>query len=163
MNPVIDAELASFMRRPVMIIAATRGTDLRPAIGRCVGIRLSHDRALLDVLLSRAQWPGVTAGQTAGAAWAVTMSDPADYRTFQVKGRLTEVANAGPDDLALADSYLSAVTRRLVDLGVQRSQTTYWFATEDLVRVRLIPLSVYWQTPGARAGAALAPSPAGPA
>lgn len=161
LNPVIDAELASFMQRPVMIMAATRGADLRPAIARCVGIRLSQDRALLDVLLSRAQWPGVTAGQTAGAAWAVTMSDPADYRTFQVKGRLTEVASARPDDLTLADSYISVVTRRLVDLGVQPSQTTYWFTTEDLVRVRLIPLSVFWQTPGARAGAALAPGSAG--
>lgn len=161
LNPVIDAELASFMQRPVMIVAATRGADLRPAIGRGVGIRLSQDRALLDVLFSRAQWPGVTAAQTAGAAWALTLSDPADYRTFQIKGRLTEVAGAEPDDLALAGRYVATVTRALVDLGVQPGQAAYWFSTEDLVRVRLIPMSVFWQTPGARAGAALLPSSAG--
>lgn len=161
MNPVIDAELASFMQRPVMIVAATRGTDLRPAIGRAVGVRVSQDRGLLDVLLSRAQWPAVTAERGAGAAWAVTLSDPADYRTFQVKGRLTEVAGAGPDDLQCAQSYISAVTRTLLDLGVQPSQAACWFSTEDLVRVRLVPLSVFWQTPGARAGAPLASGLAG--
>lgn len=160
MNPIIDAELASFMQRDVMIATAARGMSQRPAIGRGVGLRLSQDRALLDVLVSRAQWPVVVLGQNAGAAWAVTVSDPADYRTFQVKGRLAEVADAGPEDLALADRYIAAATRALVALGVQPDQAACWFSTEDLVRVRLIPIAVFWQTPGAGAGAALGEGPA---
>lgn len=156
MNPVIDAELAAFMQGPVMIVAATRGATLRPAIGRGVGLRLSQDRAVLDVLVSRTQWPDIASGQSAGAAWALTVSDPADYRTFQIKGRLTEVADAGPEALALADRYIAGMTRVLVELGVQPDQARCWFSAEGLVRVRLIPISVFWQTPGARAGAALA-------
>jgi hypothetical protein len=151
---VIDADLAAFMLHSVMITTATRGVDSRPAIGRGVGLRLSEDRSTLDLLISRAQWPGMTSGLQVGAAFAVTLSDPTDYRTFQVKARLAQVADADADDVILAEGYVRRMTQALLDLGVTAQQTACWLIPRDLVRLRLIPMAAFRQTPGPGAGAA---------
>ncbi|HEX5379512.1 MAG TPA: pyridoxamine 5'-phosphate oxidase family protein [Phenylobacterium sp.] len=154
MNQVIDPDLAAFMESPVMVVLATRSAAMRPAIARAVGVRLSPDRAVADLFVSRAQWPQAVDGLQPGAAMAVTVCNPPDYRTYQIKGRLAEVAPADADDHAVAGGYMSAVGQVLAELGVSRRQIASWLTTEDLLRLRLIPMSAFVQTPGPGAGAA---------
>lgn len=160
MKQVIDADLASFMHRSVMIVVATRAGH-RPVIARGVSLCLAEDRATFDLLVSRAQWPEAMRDLRAGAPFAVTLSDPSDYRTFQIKARLAEVDEADADDHARAQDYVDRMTRTLVALGVSPRQAACWLVTEDVVKLRLIPVSVFRQTPGPGAGAAHTPAPQG--
>lgn len=153
-KPVIDADLADFMLRSVMITTATRGPGSRPAIGRGVGLRLGEDRSILDLLVSRAQWPAMISDLRVGAAFAVTLSDPTDYQTYQIKARLAEFGDADADDVNLADSYVRRMTQTLLELGVTAQQLACWLLPRDLVRLRLIPMAVFRQTPGPGAGMA---------
>lgn len=156
MRQVIDADLATFMQRPVMIVAATRAGQ-GPAIARGVGLRLGEDCATFDLFVSRAQWPEATQDMRAGFPFAVTLSDPTDYRTFQIKARLVDVAPASSTDLAEAERYVRDMSKTLGNLGVEPGQAACWLITEDVVRLRLIPVSVFRQTPGPDAGAAHTP------
>lgn len=157
MRQVIDADLATFMQRPVMIVAATRAGQ-RPAIARGVGLRLGQDWTTIDLFVSREQWPEATRDLRAGLPFAVTLSDPTDYRTFQIKARLAEVADADSEDLAGAATYVGRMSKTLGELGVEPRQAACWLVTEDVVRLRLIPVSVFRQTPGPDAGAAHTPA-----
>ena len=89
-----------------------------------------------------------------GAAFAVTLSDPTDYRTYQIKARLAEFGDADADDVNLADSYVRRMTQTLLELGVTAQQLACWLIPRDLVRLRLIPMAVFRQTPGPGAGTA---------
>ena len=158
MRQVIDADLATFMQRSVMIVAATPAGQ-RAAIARGAGLRLDEAWTTIDLLVSRAQWPEATRGLRAGQPFAVTLSDPTNYRTFQIKARLAEVADADAEDRAMADDYVGRMSKTLRDLGVEPRQAACWLVTEDVVRLRLIPVSVFRQTPGPDAGAAHTPAP----
>lgn len=161
MDSVIDTELAAFLDRPVMLMAATRSAEGRAAIARGMGVRLSPDRSSADLLVSRTQWPDALRGLEAGAPIALTACDPVDYRTFQIKGRLLAMTNADADDLTLGENYRERTFTNLKKLGVEDRQIRCWLAAQDLVRLRFIPLSVFHQTPGKDAGMARTSLPQG--
>lgn len=154
MESVIDAELAAFLAQRVMLVAALRGCDGKAAIARGMGVRVGADRATLDFLISRAQWPKAIQALEAGMAIALTACDPTNYRTFQIKGRLLSFADADASDAALGENYRDRTFAHLKSLGVEERQIGCWLAAQDLVRLRIIPLSVFHQTPGIGAGAA---------
>ena len=158
MEPVIDSGLADFLKLPVMLVAAVRGIQGKAAIARGMGVRLSTDRALVDFLVSRMQWPDAVLGLETGAPVALTACDPKDYRTIQVKGRLVAVTDADANDLALGTDYRNRIFANLRALGVEDRQIACWLAAEDLVRLRFAPVTVFDQTPGQGAGTALASS-----
>lgn len=154
MDSVIDAELAAFLAQRVMLVAALRGMDGKAVIARGMGVRLSADRAAIDFLISRAQWPKVIQALEAGMAVALTACDPTNYRTFQIKGRVLSFADADAADTVLGENYRTQTFTHLKSLGVEERQIGCWLDAQDLVRLRIIPLSVFHQTPGVGAGAA---------
>lgn len=158
MQPVIDSGLADFLKLPVMLVAAVRGNHGKAAIARGMGVRLGADRAHVDFLVSRMQWPDAVLGLEAGAPVALTACDPKDYRTIQIKGRLVAVTDADASDLALGTEYRDRIFANLRALGVEDRQIACWLAAEDLVRLRFAPMTVFDQTPGQGAGAALTSS-----
>lgn len=152
---MLNRELIGFVHEPVMMILAVRAPDGRPAIARGLGARASDDGTRLDVFLSRAQWPDVADGCATGASLAATFCRPATYRTYQIKGR---VLDAGPPDAAdqvLARRYVCDTRAVLNGLGVGDGLIDHWLVDRDLVRVGMVPLSVFDQTPGPLAGQAL--------
>lgn len=156
MEPVIDSGLADFLKLPVMLVASVRSIQGKAAIARGMGVRLGADRAHVDFLVSRMQWPNAVLGLEAGAPVALTACDPKDYRTIQIKGRLVAVTDADASDLALGKEYRDRIFANLRALGVEDRQIACWLAAEDLVRLRFTPITVFDQTPGQGAGAALA-------
>lgn len=138
-----------------MMVFSAAGPAGRPVLGRAAGARRT-DRGEVDLFVSRAPWGAVVDDLAPGARFAVTFSRPADYRTMQLKGVLTALAPATAADAAAAATYVAAVTRSLLDLGVLQSQADQWLTCEDLVTLRLRPGSIFAQTPGPDAGMRLA-------
>ena len=161
MECVIDRELAAFLERPVMLVTALRGSDGKAAIARGMGVRLSAGRDMVDLLVSRAQWPKAVTDLEKGAPIALTACAPTDYTTFQIKGRLLSSAEADESDLALGAAYRGRIFAHLKSLGVEDRQIGCWLTAQDLVRLSFTPLAVFHQTPGAAAGAMRASTPEG--
>jgi hypothetical protein len=156
-DQAIDPDLADFLESPTTLVLATRGVAAPPTVARGVGLRLSPDRAVIDVFVSRAQWPRALEGLQAGSPVALTACSPGTYRTYQIKGRLAEMARADAEGHELAERYRSDIGKVLVGLGVEARLAAHWLTTDDLVRLRLIPVTVFLQTPGPKAGAARMP------
>ena len=156
MDQVIDPDLAAFMARPATLVLATCGAGMRPALARVDGVRLSADRSFVDAFVSRAQWPRALETLTPGAQLALTVCNPINYQTYQIKGRLAQMAAADADDCGFAARYRSELGDLLAEVfgevGLGRQLVFRLLMLDDLVRLRLAPLSVFLQTPGAGAG-----------
>ena len=94
---------------------------------------------------------GLLNGCQPGGAAAATFSRPADYETYQVKGRASLRAASEADE-AIARTYCRDTLAALLDLGVAPGLVEHWQATRDLVVASPIPDAVFVQTPGPRAG-----------
>lgn len=152
---VIDQDLAAFIDGPVMMILGTRSLAGLPAVGRAIGARMTPERDAIDIFVSPGQWAEALGGVGAGSEIAFTACRPIDYRTFQLKGEVLEVAPMDEADQTAAECYADAMTRVLLDLGVQPPQIDHWLTRVGLMRLRLKPTSVFAQTPGPGAGAQL--------
>jgi hypothetical protein len=151
----LDAELATFLASPVMIITGTRGKDNRPEIGRAVGARVDGPAGRIRLILSAWQWPRTVDNLRAGGPLAVTFARPSDYVSYQVKGRAT-LFPADAHDLALSDRYVSDILDALTALGLDRWLATPWLTNRDAVAVGIDVDAVFVQTPGPTAGRQLA-------
>lgn len=152
---MIDEELAAFFEGPVMMVFAARSATGWPALGRALGARVAEDRASIDIFVPSGQWPEALSGLAAGSQLAFTFTQPADYRTYQLKGELTGMGPSNAEDLAVVDRYVTGVTRALMALGVRPRQIEHWLTRAEMVTLRFRPAAAYTQTPGPNAGARL--------
>jgi Pyridoxamine 5'-phosphate oxidase len=151
----IGTELTAFLSSPVMIIVGTCDAAARPDIGRAVGARVEGEAGIVELVLSAWQWPRAVANVRAGSRAAVTFSRPSDYVSYQVKGRAA-LRESDTHALALAARYSEDISAVLVALGLQKGVLASWFSNREAVVVRLEVDAIYVQTPGAKAGQALA-------
>lgn len=152
---MIEQDLAAFVEGPVMMVLGTRSRAGLPAVARAVGARVTSGRDAIDIFASPGQWADALGGLAAGSQIAFTACRPSDYKAFQFKGEILDIAPVGPADQAAAERYADDMTRTLLDLGVQQQQIDHWLTRVGLVRLRLKPWSTFAQTPGPGAGAQL--------
>jgi hypothetical protein len=153
----LDAELASFLASPVMIIIGTGDDDNRPDIARAVGARVASDDGVVSIVLSAWQWPRTVANLRANGRAAVTFARPSDYVSYQIKGRAT-VHPASQDDRVNSSRYLADIRQVLAELGLEPRLVAPWLIERDLLAVTVEVASVYVQTPGPKAGRQVAMS-----
>jgi hypothetical protein len=156
--PPIGPALAALLARPVSANVASRDNGHRPHLTRAVGFRLAPDLQHLTVFLAASTSACVLADLRANGRIAVVFSEPSTHRTLQVKGSDAVMAPATPDDLVVLRAYWQAFTEEIGALGFgpRVAQTIFEFALDDIVGVRLTPQAAFDQTPGPRAGEALA-------
>ncbi len=152
---LINAELAAFLESPVMIILGTGGEGV-PEIGRGLGALVEKGGEALHVMVSAWQWPETVANARANGRIAATFARPADYVTYQVKGRVDLIAPPTPALHACAMHYAARIAEALAELGQPPERTAPWRSDRDLVALRIRPEQVFVQTPGSRAGSLLA-------
>ncbi|MBI0538738.1 hypothetical protein D9599_24575 [Roseomonas sp. KE2513] len=152
---MIDTDLATFLESPVMIILGT-GEEGMPEIGRGLGAAVQEDGTALQVIVSAWQWPGTVANARMNGRIAATFARPADYVTYQVKGRVDLVAPPTPALRACAMRYATRISAALAELGLAPERTAPWRSDRDLVALRIRPEQVFVQTPGPRAGSLVA-------
>lgn len=147
----MDASLVQFLLRPVMILVGTVDPAARPEIGHGVGSLVVPEAGRIDVLVSRWQWPATIANVERAGRAAATFSRPADYETYQIKGRATLRA-AGAPEAETARAYCRDTLAALMELGMAHDLVAHWQSTRDLVVVSLSVDEVFSQTPGPLAG-----------
>lgn len=145
--------VAAFMEGPVMILLSTCGKDRRAHIACGSGARFDRDRGRIEVLFSSAQWRDVAENAAPERPIAVTFTRPSDYRTYQVKGRIDEVAPAQDADAARGRAYVESMTAEMARLGISPSQLSHTLVATGLARIRFRPTDLFVQTPGPDAGA----------
>lgn len=149
---LLAPEIIDFLAQPVVIILATRGPGFTPEIGRGVGVFAVDGQPMIDVAISRWQWPATVANICDNGWLAMTVSAPETYRTYQFKGR----ADLRPCDTACARAAEDYVDRALSMFATFQMPPAFagnWLTLRDLAIARLSIDEIYVQTPGPQAGA----------
>jgi hypothetical protein len=156
--PLIGPEQAALLARPISANVATRDEAQRPHLTRAVGFRLWADLRRVTVFLNPATSGCVLDDLRANRQIAVVFSEPATHLTVQLKADDAVVAPPAPGDALHLRAYREAFAGALGALGypAQVAQTILEVADADLVAVHFTPAAGFDQTPGPRAGQALA-------
>jgi hypothetical protein len=156
-NP-IDATLASFLESPVMIIVGSCDDGLLPQIARAAGAIVDRAKGHVDLIVSSWQWPQTIANVRRNGRLAVTFARPADYVSYQLKGRAAIIA-ASAAHRQCAQHYIEAMTETFAGLGLDRAVAAPWLIDLEPQVLRLAVERIFVQTPGEKAGRILEPSP----
>lgn len=154
---LIGDDLKALIEGPVSVLVGTRDSRLVPEITRAWGPRVSEDRQSVSLCV-----PVATSGKTldnleANGRIAVAFTHPANYKTFQLKGRHARIAESDSADLAVVDRHRDAFAVVNAPLGQPREVVeSFWRAEIEtsgaLVKILFKPEEVFDQTPGPGAG-----------
>lgn len=150
---MLGVDVAAFVESPVMMVVSTRDDAHRAYIARGSGARFDRQTGSIDVLICQSQWSDVARNAVKGAPIAVTFVRPNDYRTFQVKGPIQDVAPASAEEQRRGSAYVACMLDVMGALGVTRLQLSHTLTDADLIRIRFLPVDLFAQTPGPGAGA----------
>lgn len=153
----LAAEQLALLARGVGVSVASRDADHLPDLVRAVGHRVEPSGEIA-VILSRADGAGVLENLRANGAIAVVFSQPSTHRTLQLKATRVTIAAAAAADLDTVAHCCEAMIAELVGLGYEREfgQRLLAWEPDQLVALRFVPESAFDQTPGPKAGSAVA-------
>lgn len=137
----------------VAIVAATAGSDGRPALTRGWGPLYEAESDTLTIAVTAPAGSPTLANLEANGAIAVTASQPLTYRTVQVKGVVEHVEAPSEQDRARAHAHLEQFVSEVALLGITSGADDLFLG--DLRTVTFRVREVYEQTPGDEAGGRL--------
>ena len=155
-NP-IDAALATFLESPVMIIVGSCDDGLLPQVARAAGSVVDRAKGRVDLIVSGWQWPQTIANVARNGQLAVTFARPADYVSYQLKGRAA-IIPASAAHRQRAQYYIKAMTETFAGLGLDQAVAASWLVDLEPQVLRLAVETIFVQTPGEKAGSILEPS-----
>ena len=149
----------ALIRRGVSVIVGSRDLAHRPSLMRGLGACLGDDGATVTVFLSRRQSRQLLSDIAATGRIAVVFSAPSTHETLQLKATRARLREADASDAPALARYRAAMVGELGAIGVGPDFAAAMLASEldDLVAVNFEPEQAFDQTPGPRAGAAIAP------
>ena len=155
---LLSGEHIAMIRRGVSAIVGACDAGLQPSIMRSVGSTVTPDGATVTVYLMRQQSRQLLQDIASTGRLAVVFSEPSTHRTVQVKARGARTRAAEESDLPLLQGYLESMERELGLIGLPPAFARAMLAhrPRDLVAVSFEPDEAFDQTPGPRAGRALA-------
>lgn len=148
---LLSDDITAFLADPVTIILGTRGDGFTPDISRGVGLSAAPGGEVVDIMISRWQWPTAVANLQANGVLAMTVSAPHTYRTYQLKGQAS-VHPATGADLASAAVYVHRMIDLFATLAMTEAFAGNWMSLRDVVVARLTVAEAFIQTPGPQAG-----------
>lgn len=151
---LIPPDIAGFVEGPVLMTLATRDGANRPGIARGLGARPDGPGRFRVGFCVRL-WPETAANLLDNGWLALVVVQPADYRTYQFKGRARLLPPDGADR-AEAEAYRERTYAAMGDAGIPRARIAHWLAAEELAVADLAVERVFEQTPGPRAGRVVA-------
>lgn len=153
-DPLVPPDLAALLESGLSVVVGTRDVDLRPDCAFAAGIRVRPDGMALTVFLGSEPAARTIANLRANGAVAITASRPADYRTFQLKGRAVRVEPVPEEGRDLLVACREALAGQLEAVGWER-ELPRRFTVWPCVAVEVELDAVFDQTPGPRAGSSL--------
>jgi len=157
-RPLLDEDNAAFVQGGVSIVAASRGDDLVPSIGRASGCRVSADRLEVTIFVIQSHSVELIDDIRTSRRVAVVFSQPSTHRTLQLKADDAQLRSLRDDERVIVARYVDAFAREIGRLGHTDGQARAVFECrdDDLVAVQFTPDAAFEQTPGPRAGSPLA-------
>lgn len=158
MNPVLDREIADFIRTGVSISLAACNRERLPSINRALGCKVLDGGRQVAVFLNRSQAAELLDNIRDSGRVANVYSLPSSNRTLQLKGVDAVVRPFDAADLAIIAGHIDDFVAEVVPMGVPENVVRSIFAYDppDLVAVVYTPSAVFSQTPGPKAGEPLA-------
>jgi hypothetical protein len=151
---VISDDVFAFLTGGKSLVIGTCDADLVPECARAVALRCEADRKHVSVFLPEIVCGRTLANLRANGAIAVGVTHPPDHRSLQLKGVLSKLAPATPDELGFVQGYLREFSSSLDLLGLPANiieRLNY----RPCVRAEFAVEAVFLQTPGPEAGRAL--------
>jgi hypothetical protein len=144
----------------VVIAVGTRDAALVPAFARGWGLRFVPNSREAKVCVVESTAAETFANIADNQQIAVTFSKPTTYRTFQLKGRVLEVAPASEEEMADVLRHRATFLDEVSAVGLPRELATRVIAGElegspVLKTIRVHVDAVFDQTPGPSAGGRL--------
>ena len=155
--PLIDSSHAGFITGAVSISVSSCGADLMPSMARALGCRVSSDRQLVTVLVSKKHAEQLLRHVRERGVLAVAFSEPSTHRAIQLKGSDATCASASAADLQLATRYRALLGQALSQqgLGAGLAEALLACPATELASISFSPSAAFSQTPGPNAGQAL--------
>lgn len=151
---MLDPQLAEFLQEGLDIHIGTRNEHLEPDGARAVALRVERDGAHLLVYASRPAAARLMPNLRTNGQAAVSVARPTDDRACQVKGTFVSARPARADERDFLSAQWERYLRTLEAIGIPRKMSENWL-TWPVVAIRLRATTVFNQTPGPGAGAAL--------
>ena len=155
---LISRDLADFIASPVMMVVSTRDDRFRATVGRGSGALYDDATGIIDLFVSRAQWPDCLAGAAPGGKIAATFVRPTDYVCYQIKGVIEDVTAATAAEQARGQLYVERMLSAMAAIEVRRVHLSHSLCAKDLMRIGFHPADVFLQSPGPNAGTRLGPA-----
>jgi hypothetical protein len=156
---LLDRDLIAFLEgRRVAVSIASRDVHCVPSAVRAVGYRVDADRRQLAVFVVARQADRVVADVRATSQVAVVFTEPSTHRSAQVKGSDAQVTGLEEGDWPVISAYADELVAEICPLGYPEPliRKLTECTPQQVVAVRFTPTAAFGQTPGPRAGAALA-------
>lgn len=155
---LLSEALAEFILGPVAIALASRSAGNAPSLARGGGCRVAPDRRRITVFLARSGAEQLLADVADQDLVAVTFGLPGPEEAVQIKGDQVRLAPLEAADVATLEPYRRAWVERLTSLGypAEFARAKMSWPEDDMLALSFTPRQVFNQTPGPRAGDALA-------
>lgn len=153
MEPFIPQDLATYFESGISILAGTRDARKIPEATRVLGARIDPDGRAFTVFLSAATAQRTLANVRDNGRMAVCFTS-VDHRSYQVKGRVTDVSDADEKDRHAIERYRAALAQHFGFVGLP-PRLTYRLSHWPAHAVRVAVETVFLQTPGPGAGGPL--------
>lgn len=156
--PLLSPAHIGLISRGVSGVVASRDLAHRPSLMRAVGGVITTDGRTVTVYLARRQSRQLLADIASTGRIAVVFSAPRSHETLQVKATRARLREADDSDAPTLARYLAAMTRELGSIGLPPTFAAAMlaFQPDDLVAVSFEPEEAFDQTPGPKAGSAIA-------
>jgi hypothetical protein len=143
-------ELSQVVLGGVAVVVATVGSDGRPVITRGWGLRYDAESSTLTLTVTAPSGSPTLANLESNGAIAVTVSEPATYRTVQVKGVVEHVGAPSEQERTWAHEHRDRFVEEVAKLGITSGADRLFLGDLRLVSFRIGEF--FDQTPGPDAG-----------
>jgi hypothetical protein len=148
----IEGRVTELIAGGVATIVASRDERLRPSIARGWAVTVSASRTEVTLCVEAPAGSRMRDNLQSNGAIAVTCSRPTTYRTVQLKGLVTMIADPSAKQLTAVDRHAQAFSSEAEQVGLGPG-SGFRLLDRELVSVSFKVAEVYDQTPGPSAGA----------
>lgn len=155
MFSMIDRALAGFLEGGLSIHIGARDARLQPSGARAAAVTVEPDGSHLLVYVPDLGASRILPDLESNGQAAISFGRPTDDRACQVKGTVTAIRKATPDERPVITAQWQGFMRQLELVGIPPDLALGW-ANWPAIVVRLKVTAVFEQTPGPLAGTPIA-------
>lgn len=160
---VLDTDTAAFIQTGVSISVASANAERLATMARGMGCKLIDGGQRVSIFVQRSQSVELLANIASSRRVACVFSLPSSNRTVQLKGMDAQWGPFDPADLPVIQKHIADFVVQVVPLGTPEAVVHQLLhdRPDDLATVTFTPNASFSQTPGPKAGEALAHSAGG--